>query len=69
MLATKITLSEITFTVPIWTRIYSNISPGDFDMNKLLQLKQDITDYDVQYAILKYGKTTDNNDDFDLSLI
>tara|TARA_B100000073_G_C23742413_1_gene574131 strand:+ start:2518 stop:3669 length:1152 start_codon:yes stop_codon:yes gene_type:complete len=70
MLATKITLNEITFTVPIWTRIYSNISPGEFDMNKLLQLKQDITDFDVQYAILKYGKTTDNNnDDFDLSLL
>ena len=70
MLATKITLSEITFTVPVWTRIYSNISTGEFDMNKLLQLKQDITDYDVQYAILKYGRTTDNNnDDFDLSLI
>jgi hypothetical protein len=64
--ATNIGLEELLFEVPIWTRIYNNISPNEFDIDKLTDLKNSIENYDVQYAILKHGTSDDN---FDTSFV
>ena len=57
--AQEISLETLLFKVPIWTRMYFNISPDEFDINKLIEIKEAIENYDVQYAILKYGTSDD----------
>jgi len=57
--AQEINLETLLFKVPLWTRMYFNISPDEFDINKLIEIKEAIENYDVQYAILKYGTSDD----------
>ena len=57
--AQEISLETLLFKVPIWTRMYFNISPDEFDIKKLIEIKEAIENYDVQYAILKYGTSDD----------
>ena len=60
--AQNISLDNLLFKVPIWTRMYQNISPDKFDINLLIEIKEAIQNYDVQYAILKYGVSDDKFD-------
>ena len=39
--------------------MYQNIAPDVFDINLLIEIKEAIQNYDVQYAILKYGASDD----------
>jgi len=57
--AQEIGLDDLLFKVPIWTRMYQNIAPDVFDINLLIEIKEAIQNYDVQYAILKYGVSDD----------
>tara|TARA_B100001094_G_scaffold319120_1_gene363522 strand:- start:15 stop:1166 length:1152 start_codon:yes stop_codon:yes gene_type:complete len=57
--AQEIGLEDLLFKVPIWTRMYQNIAPDVFDINLLIEIKEAIQNYDVQYAILKYGASDD----------
>tara|TARA_B100001113_G_scaffold327809_1_gene301606 strand:+ start:2006 stop:3160 length:1155 start_codon:yes stop_codon:yes gene_type:complete len=64
--AQEIGLDSLLFKVPIWTRMYQNIAPDVFDINMLIEIKEAIENYDVQYAILKYGSSDDR---FDTSFV
>ena len=46
---TKIALDELLFEVPIWARMYNNMPKDEFDINKLIDLKEAIEKYDVHY--------------------
>ena len=59
---TNIGLSDILFKVPIWVRMYQNIATDEFDINTLIEIKEAIQNYDLQYAILKYGNSDDKFD-------
>lgn len=53
--AATVSLTQINFNLPLWTRLYSSLYPGVLDISVLMQIKQELTEYGVQYVILKHG--------------
>jgi hypothetical protein len=60
--AAKIDLDTITFSIPIWIRIYKLLYPTGFDICIIQQIKNEITNYGIQYVILKHKTYADDYD-------
>ena len=63
--ATKIDLEQIDVTVPIWTRLYTSLYPASFDFAILVQIKDEVLTYGIQYVLIKHGC---NEDVYDATL-